>query len=113
VETKKHQAAAPQSQPPVEMDADGFLIHPKQWSRQVAQMLADLDGIGRLGPDHWAVIYYLREHWESYGAIPPITQACRTQHLGEHAAHKLFGGCREAWRIAGLPNPGEEAKSHM
>jgi len=25
----------------------------------------------------------------------------------------LFGGCRSAWRLAGLPNPGEEALSYM
>jgi tRNA 2-thiouridine synthesizing protein E len=34
-------------------------------------------------------------------------------HLGKYAVDRLFGGCREAWRIAGLPNPGEEAKSYM
>jgi tRNA 2-thiouridine synthesizing protein E len=34
-------------------------------------------------------------------------------HLGEHGVQRLFGGCREAWRIAGLPNPGEEAKNYM
>ena len=42
-----------------------------------------------------------------------MEQVCRTAHLGKHAVHWLFGGCRSAWRIAGLPNPGEEALSYM
>jgi hypothetical protein len=25
----------------------------------------------------------------------------------------LFSDCRSLWRIAGLPNPGEEAKAYM
>jgi len=99
--------------PPVEMDEDGFLLAPQRWSRETARMLAELDGIGTLGPDHWAVIFYLREHHLTYGSIPPMSQICRTHHLDKHAIQRLFGGCREAWRLAGLPNPGEEAKAYM
>jgi hypothetical protein len=38
---------------------------------------------------------------------------CRAAGLDRHKAHKLFGSCRNLWRVAGLPNPGEEAKSYM
>jgi hypothetical protein len=38
---------------------------------------------------------------------------CRAAGLDRHKAHKLFSGCRSLWRVAGLPNPGEEAKSYM
>jgi tRNA 2-thiouridine synthesizing protein E len=27
--------------------------------------------------------------------------------------HDLFQSCLNAWRVAGLPNPGEEAKSYL
>jgi len=27
--------------------------------------------------------------------------------------HQLFSSCKTLWLIAGLPNPGEEAKSYM
>jgi tRNA 2-thiouridine synthesizing protein E len=33
--------------------------------------------------------------------------------MDKHAVQRLFGGCRAAWRIAGLPNPGDEALSYM
>jgi tRNA 2-thiouridine synthesizing protein E len=99
--------------PPLVFDADGFLVDPSTWSQQVARMLAEMDDIGPLGPDHWSVIYYLREHRLTYGSIPPMDQVCRTAHLHKYAVHGLFGGCRSAWRIAGLPNPGEEALTYM
>jgi tRNA 2-thiouridine synthesizing protein E len=98
---------------PLTFDEDGFLLDPAEWSQRTAQMIADLDGIGGLGPDHWSVIYYLREHHLTYGSIPPIPQVCRSTHLDKHAVDRLFGGCREAWRVAGLPSPGDEALSYM
>jgi tRNA 2-thiouridine synthesizing protein E len=99
--------------PALDFDEDGFLRDPHSWNKQAARIIAEMDDIGPLGPDHWSVIYYLREHHLTYGSLPPLAQVCRTAHLGPYAVHRLFGGCRTAWRIAGLPNPGEEALSHM
>ena len=98
---------------PLDFDEDGFLTDPHSWTRQTAKTLAEMDGIGPLTPDHWAIIYYLREHHLTYGSLPPMSQICRTRHLDRNAVQRLFGGCRAAWRLAGLPNPGEEAKSYM
>jgi len=101
------------SPPAMELDEDGFLINPKHWSRQIARALAEMEDLEDLGADHWAIIYYLREHHLTYGSLPPMSQVCRTRDLDSHAVGRLFGGCRQAWRIAGLPNPGGEAISHM
>ena len=100
--------------PPVDLDEDGFLRDPAHWSMQVARMLAEMYDVGTLGPDHWAIIFYLREHHLSYGSLPPLSQVCRTRGLNSAAVGRLFmGGCLAAWRVAGLPNPGEEAKAYM
>ena len=111
------QATATPLSPPrhldLAFDADGFLAQPSQWNAQVAGRIAEVDGIGPLTPEHWAIIHYLREHHFTYGALPPMTQACRSHGMDKHAVQRLFGGCRAAWRIAGLPNPGEEALSYM
>lgn len=104
---------AGRSTPPLDFDEDGFLTNAQRWSKQVARIIAEMDGIGPLGPDHWAIIYYLREHHLTYGSLPPMSQVCRTYGLDRNAVQRLFGGCRLAWRIAGLPNPGEEAKAYM
>ncbi|GEM_PF-261359 len=107
-----HAASGPRV-PPLLFDEDGFLQDPHSWTRAAARGIAELDGIGDLGPDHWAILFYLREHHLTYGSLPPMSQVCRTHGLDRGAVKRLFGGCREAWRIAGLPNPGPEALSYM
>jgi tRNA 2-thiouridine synthesizing protein E len=99
--------------PPPAFDEDGFLIDPNTWTKATARLIAKMDGIGPLLPDHWAIILYLREAYLSNGTLPPMSHVCRVSHLPRHAVRELFGGCRVAWRAAGLPNPGEEAKSYM
>lgn len=33
--------------------------------------------------------------------------------LVANCVHRLFGGPLEAWKVAGLPDPGEEARTYM
>lgn len=108
--TQQQAAAARRDLP---LDEEGFLISPELWNRGMARFIAKLDGVWPLTPDHWSVIYYLREHRLTYGSLPPMSQICRTHGLDRHAVQRLFGSCREAWRIAGLPHPGEEALAYM
>jgi tRNA 2-thiouridine synthesizing protein E len=104
--------SAPRSRHP-DFDGDGFLREPKEWDEELAQRIAEVDGIGRLTSAHWAILHYLREHHFTYGSLPPTAQASTSHGMDKHAVQHLFGGCRTAWRIAGLPNPGEEALSYM
>ena len=99
--------------PPLEFDGEGFLVDPHSWTRSASKVIAKMDSIGPLGPDHWAIIFYLREAYLSNGTLPPMSHVCRVSHLRKDAVRQLFGGCREAWRTAGLPNPGDEALSYM
>lgn len=94
-------------------DEDGFLIDYQAWTEETGRVIAELDGIGPLGSSHWAVIHYIRDRFLRFGAIPPMRRVCRASALGRHDIKELFGSCRQVWRIAGLPNPGEEAKSYM
>ena len=97
---------------PIVFDADGFLPAGHPWSMSLSRAIAAMDGI-QLTRQHWAIIYYLREHRHSYGALPPMSQVCSTLGMGRNDVMRLFGGCRVAWRIAGLENPGSEALNHM
>ena len=97
----------------LDLDEAGFLRDPEKWNKSAARLLADMFGVGSLGPDHWAIIYYLREHRLTYGSLPPMSQVCRTHGMDRGAVQRLFGGCLQAWRVAGLPDPGEEAKTYM
>jgi tRNA 2-thiouridine synthesizing protein E len=96
------------------LDADGFLSDPETWNDDLARVIARNDGLQELTPDHWAIIHDLREHYQRFGTAPPaFSHICKEHHLGKHCVEHLFRSEREAWRIAGLPNPGEEAKAYM
>ena len=92
---------------------EDFVKSPDIWNEQLAQQMAREDGLGDLGEPHWRVIKFLRQHFIQYGALPPMRFACEANELDPHCVQELFHGAREAWRIAGLPAPGEEAYTYM
>lgn len=98
---------------PPEFDDDGFLNDPAAWNKELAQQIAGNDGVGSLGALHWAVIDELRDHYLNHGSLVPTRHVCRVNNLEPLCVSELFRNMQEAWRIAGLPNPGEEAKSYM
>jgi tRNA 2-thiouridine synthesizing protein E len=99
--------------PTVEFDEDGLLRDPRQWNETVAGDIARELGIGELSDDHWQVIRSLREYYAKFGVAPAMIRVCHQHHRGLDWVHDLFQSCLNAWRVAGLPNPGEEAKSYL
>ena len=97
----------------LEFDDDGLLKDPAQWSEAVAVEIARREGIGSLTGEHWEVIRSLRDHYTKFGVAPAMAQVCRNHGKGKNWVHDLFHTCLNAWRVAGLPNPGEEAKAYL
>ncbi len=96
------------------LDTEKFIADPEIWNENIARAIASHDGLPELTRDHWAIIRALREHYHRFGPAPPLFRhICHQQHLGKHCVENLFRSEREAWRIAGLPDPGEEAKAYM
>ena len=76
--------------------------------------IARQDGLPPLTEEHWVIIEALREHYRQFGSAPPaFSHICQARHMDKHCVERLFGGQREAWRIAGLPDPGAEAWAYM
>ena len=94
-------------------DADGYLLDSADWSVALAQVLAEREGTGELGDLHWRVIHLVRERFFVLGSLPVMRLVCRSVGLDPQHGHRLFSSCASLWRIAGLPNPGEEAKAYM
>jgi tRNA 2-thiouridine synthesizing protein E len=97
---------------PLQFDDQGFVTDPCSWTAEASRVIAEMDDVGPLGPDHWRVIYRLRFHYLLGCAH------LRAQRLAENCeerdvARRLFGSCREAWRVAGLPDPGEAVRGHL
>ena len=97
----------------VAFDEDGLLKNPAQWNEAVAAEIARRDGVGQLTDEHWKVIHALREHYAKFSVAPAMSQVCHAHGKDKHWIHDLFHTCLGAWRVAGLPNPGEEAKAYL
>lgn len=95
------------------LDDDGLLRNPEHWNEFVAEELAHSLGIDKLSEDHWLVIYALRNYYFKFGVAPSMNNVCHSHHKNDLWVHDLFETCLNAWRVAGLPNPGEEAKSYL
>jgi tRNA 2-thiouridine synthesizing protein E len=98
---------------PLPADGDGFLVDAQLWNPAMARTIAHMDDVGPLTPEHWFVLYYLREHGLAFDSASPISQICCAQGTDRRSIRRLFGSCRQAWRIAGLPHPGDEALARM
>lgn len=94
-------------------DADGFITDPHAWDRELAEEVARREGLAPLGEDHWRLIDALRQRYFETGSVPVMRHICRDAGLETHCVSDLLADPRRAWRIAGLPNPGEEAKAYM
>lgn len=94
-------------------DEDGFLANPADWNDVLASQLASEQQVPTLTDRHWRVIRHIRERYFRVGGVPNMRRVCRETDLRKADIQQLFGGCLAIWRIAGLPNPGEEAKAYF
>jgi tRNA 2-thiouridine synthesizing protein E len=100
-------------EPAPSFDEAGFLRDPLLWTEDLAREIAKLYGIGPLSDRHWRVIDHIRERYFRVGGLPALRLVCRATSLTREDIYALFGGCCAAWRIAGLPDPGEEARAYF
>ncbi len=94
-------------------DSDGYLIDLGKWDEGLAEYLADRAGWS-LTPQRWAIIRALRESYIQQGGNPSLRHVCHSASLDRHCIDTYFDRHgRDVWRIAGLPNPGEEMQAYM
>jgi TusE/DsrC/DsvC family sulfur relay protein len=94
-------------------DEDGLIRDFTSWSESLAETLAQEARIAPLTEGHWKIIRTMREHYAKFGVAPAMRNICRDAGVERKQVNELFGYCLVAWRVAGLPNPGEEAKSYL
>jgi len=97
----------------IQLDSDGYLIDKYNWDKTLASQFAKNEGISQLTKEHWQVIHYIRDYYNRLNAMPPPRRVCRQLGIEGHDIKAMFGSCLAVWRIAGLPNPGDEARAHM
>ena len=94
-------------------DPDGFLLDPAMWSESLADRIAQNDGLGELSTLQIGLLHALRREYAKHGTVTALSHVCHLIGQSADCQQHLFPSPREAWRVAGLPNPGEEAKAYM
>ena len=94
-------------------DADGFMRDMSIWSEDLARQIAANDGLGELDEEQIELLKQLRQTYQEQGALPAVSHVCRLDGHERDCMTRIFPSVRETWRLAGLPNPGEEGKAYM
>jgi TusE/DsrC/DsvC family sulfur relay protein len=92
---------------PVEVNEEGYLTDPSQWSREIAAEIAKEEGIPVLTDDHWKVLTYLQKETRETGTLPSIRKLRSTGVMPTKELYGLFpeGPLKKAAKIAGLAKP--------
>jgi tRNA 2-thiouridine synthesizing protein E len=95
------------------LDKNGYLQDMQRWTPAVATVIANKEDMA-LTDDHWEVIYFVREFYETYDTSPAIRALVKAMQLkfgpekgNSRYLHRLFpdGPAKLATKLAGLPKP--------
>ena len=56
----------------VEIDGEGFMVNPNDWTKDMAPVLAQEEGIDELTEQHWKVIEFSRNDFAKKGEAPTL-----------------------------------------
>jgi dissimilatory sulfite reductase related protein len=90
----------------LDVDAEGFLQKPEQWTEAIGAEIARDLGIALTGR-HWQVIRFMRERYLATGAAPTIRTLGKESGVGTKELYALFpkGPAKLAAKIGGIPKP--------
>lgn len=92
----------------VELNEEGFLVNYAEWNEEVAKLLAkDQENLDELTPEHWAIINFIRDHYNEKKLAPMVRAICKSTGLPLKQIYELFpsGPAKGACKVAGLPKP--------
>ncbi len=91
----------------VDLDAEGFMTDPKQWTKEIAETIARDNGIDPLTQKHWQVIDFCRADNEAKGTPPTVRRITKQTGISTKEMYQLFpkGPGVLSSKIAGLTKP--------
>jgi tRNA 2-thiouridine synthesizing protein E len=91
----------------VSVDDDGFLTDPGQWTKEIAEAMAEDVGIGPLNDRHWVVLDFVREDAVAEGEPPGVRRITKLTDVSMKEIYKLFpkGPGILASKLAGYGKP--------
>jgi tRNA 2-thiouridine synthesizing protein E len=90
----------------VQVNDEGFLSNPAEWTKEIAVELAKEEGI-ELTPAHWAVIDYCRKSAATSGKAPTLRTITTEANVSTKDLFALFpkGPAKKVAKISGLGKP--------
>jgi tRNA 2-thiouridine synthesizing protein E len=91
----------------VQVNEEGFLTNPAEWTKEIAVEIAKEEGIDPLTEAHWKVIDFSRNSAASSGASPTLRTITTGSGVSTKELFTLFpkGPAKKVARIAGLGKP--------
>jgi TusE/DsrC/DsvC family sulfur relay protein len=91
----------------VQVNEEGFLVDSSEWTPEIAEAIAEQEGVGPLSQKHWKVITFCREDTAREGQPPGLRRISKLSGVGTKELYQLFpkGPGKLAAKIAGLPKP--------
>jgi TusE/DsrC/DsvC family sulfur relay protein len=95
------------TRPTVETNAEGFLVHPEDWTHELAKEIAAANGIPELTDRHWQVIEFMRKTFLERGEAPSIRTLGKASGVPIKELYQLFpkGPAKLAAKVGGIPKP--------
>jgi dissimilatory sulfite reductase related protein len=91
----------------VQVNEEGFMTNPAEWTKEIAQVLATEEGVGELTPAHWKVIDFCRADASSTGKAPTLRRITAAGSVSTKELFALFpkGPAKKVAKISGLGKP--------
>lgn len=91
----------------VQVNEEGFMTDPGEWTREIAVELAKEEGIAELSPVHWKVIEFCRKDAGESGKAPTLRRITTAAGIPTKEMFALFpkGPAKKVAKIAGLGKP--------
>lgn len=92
----------------VNIDDSGYLVNINDWNEQVACALAEREGVDELTKERMDILKFIREYYKKYNFFPILNAVCKNVHQPKNCINEKFMDPLTAWKLAGLPQPGED-----
>ena len=87
-------------------DGDGYLIEMSAWTPEIAQAMAEADGVD-IDEEQWEQIRKAREYYEEFSVVPPIRKFSKYIEANQKDMFKkwMTGPMKPITKYGGLPKP--------
>ncbi|MBM3130850.1 MAG: TusE/DsrC/DsvC family sulfur relay protein [Chloroflexi bacterium] len=91
----------------VQVNDEGFMTNPSEWSKEIAVEIAKEEGIAELTANHWKIVDFCRQAGANGGKAPTLRQITTSTGVSTKEMFALFpkGPAKKVARVSGLGKP--------